>query len=68
MSTFKHRLSQCDHEKFNASHYPGTRQMCSICDKPTERCEDDEIVTIHGDPVCVDCYEELKNSNLFSEE
>ena len=65
MNTFKKSLSQCDHEKFNASHYPGTRQICSICDEPTGRCEEDEICTIHGDAVCEGCYEELKYSNLF---
>lgn len=47
---------QSTHEKINARHYPGTRQLCAVCDQPTGRCEDDSIY-IDGidDPVCEEC-------------
>lgn len=49
---------QCTHERINAQHYPGTRQLCMRCDQPTGRCEDDSIYTEDGDgPICEECYE-----------
>ncbi len=51
----RHPMSQYDHEVWNQRNYPGTRQMCSICDEPTGYCEKDEILTVDGDPVCWDC-------------
>lgn len=36
-------MTQSEHEKHNAGHYPGTRQICAFCDDPTGRCEDDDI-------------------------
>ncbi len=47
------------HERHNAQHYPGTRQLCTKCEEPTGRCEED---TIHGpgdEPLCEECAEEL---------
>mgnify|MGYP001575077142 CR=1 FL=1 len=51
--------SQDWHEKHNATHYPGTRQLCFLCDRPTERCEEDEM-RVQGvpGPLCLDCYRE----------
>ena len=44
------------HLHHNATHYPGTRQMCIECDEPTERCEEDSFdVDGHG-PLCRECY------------
>jgi NAD-dependent dihydropyrimidine dehydrogenase PreA subunit len=35
--------TQCEHEKYNSTHYPGTRQLCVSCNLPTGRCEEDSI-------------------------
>ena len=32
-----------EHECWNASHYPGTRQLCCECEEPTGRCEEDSL-------------------------
>jgi len=45
------------HEHINAQHYPGTRQLCIICDEPTGRCEDDEIYSGEIGPLCEECAE-----------
>lgn len=52
-------LDQSTHERINAEHYPGTRQLCDVCDQPTGRCEDDSIYLDSGEgPLCPDCYSE----------
>jgi hypothetical protein len=43
------------HEAWNASNYPGTRQMCVECDEPTGRCEEDSIFVGDMGPLCLDC-------------
>ena len=49
--------TQSEHERINAREYPGTRQLCSKCDEPTGRCEDDSIYTHEGEgPLCEDCW------------
>ena len=48
---------QDEHEKWNASHYPGTRQLCVVCDEPTGRCEEDAIWNDDGEPICENCYD-----------
>lgn len=48
-------ITQSEHEAWNAGNYPGTRQMCTKCGDPTERCEDDEITDDDGNPHCLDC-------------
>lgn len=51
-------LTQSEHERWNASHYPGTRQMCVRCDEPTGRCEEDAIyLDDDGEdgPICEEC-------------
>jgi hypothetical protein len=45
------------HAQHNAQHYPGNRQLCSNCDQPTERCEEDSIFLEDGTgPLCPGCY------------
>jgi hypothetical protein len=56
---YKHAITQYEHEHFNATHYPGTRQMCCKCDTQTDRCEEDSIYTDDGDgPLCIACWHE----------
>ncbi len=69
---FRHALDQSEHEKWNARHYPGTRQLCGICDEPTGRCEDDSLFA-EGDedcqcPLCETCYLESAELATPSEE
>lgn len=51
-------LTQSEHEAWNASHYPGTRQLCFECGEPTGRCEEDEIIceVCEAGPFCEECY------------
>ena len=42
-------LTQSQHQQWNATHYPGTRQLCEICGEPTGKTEDCE-------PICYRCY------------
>ncbi len=51
-------LYQPEHGKWNALNYPGTRQLCSLCDEPTGRCEDDTMRSSEGEPICEDCFVE----------
>ena len=51
----KHSMDQDGHRAWNASHYPGTRQLCEMCDEPTERCEDDSIYVGDVGPLCEEC-------------
>jgi len=49
---------QHEHEAINAREYPGTRQLCELCQQPTGRCEEDAIYTEAGDgPVCEACLD-----------
>lgn len=57
----RHAMSQSDHARWNASHHPGTRQTCELCDSETERCEEDSLYTTDGiGPLCPDCYAAAK--------
>jgi hypothetical protein len=51
-------LDQSTHERINARHYPGTRQLCIRCDEPTGRCSDDSLYDDDTDegPLCETCY------------
>ena len=51
-------LTQSEHEEWNASHYPGTRQLCCQCDEPTGRCEDDSLYIEDNGPLCEECFED----------
>ena len=51
----QHAMHQPDHERWNASHYPGTRQLCSVCEEPTGRCEEDSMRSRDGEPLCEQC-------------
>lgn len=54
----KHAMTQHEHAVWNASNWPGTRQLCCQCDEPTGRCEEDDIYTEEGmGPLCEDCWE-----------
>ena len=52
---YRHAMDQGEHERWNAMHYPGTRQLCCLCEEPTGQCEEDAI--FHGDigPLCRGC-------------
>jgi hypothetical protein len=49
-------LHQHEHEKWNSHEYPGTRQLCTKCDDPTGRCEDDSLYFGDDGPLCEECY------------
>lgn len=57
---YRHAISQTEHEEWNRRNYPGTRQLCAICDRPTGRCEDDSIFVNDEGPLCENCYHEIK--------
>jgi len=66
---YRHAMSQDEHERWNAKHYPGTRQLCCECDQPTGRCEDDSIYTERGDgPLCPECWHETSEYKREVEE
>ena len=49
--------TQSEHEAYNELHYPGTRQPCVYCEKPTDRCEDDSLyLEDETGPVCENCF------------
>ena len=56
----RHAMNQGDHERWNAMHYPGTRQLCCKCDEATGRCEEDSIYSEDGEdvPFCEECWRE----------
>jgi len=53
-------MTQAEHERWNAVNYPGTRQMCSKCDEPTGRCEEDALYVDGVGPLCEECYRRLE--------
>ena len=57
----RHAMEQTEHERWNASHYPGTRQLCSRCGEATGRCEDDTIWSKNDEPLCLICFEIEEN-------
>ncbi len=52
----RHAMSQDEHEQWNAGVYPGTLQLCSECEVPTGRCEDDSLYINDSGPLCEKCY------------
>lgn len=55
----RHAMDQIEHEKWNRSHYPGTRQLCCECDEPTGRCEEDAMYFNESGPLCIECFTQL---------
>lgn len=55
-------LHQSTHERINAQHYPGTRQLCCRCEEPTERCEEDAIYLGEQGPLCITCYGQMEDN------
>lgn len=56
----KRAMTQCEHERWNASNYPGTKQLCANCNEPTGTCEEDSRSDDNGNgPLCLDCYRYL---------
>ncbi len=49
-------LAPQEHEQWNDRNYPGTRQLCDLCNEPTGRCEEDELVNEDGYVVCDVCW------------
>lgn len=50
-----------EHNAWNRTHYPGTRQMCEVCGGETERCEDDALFDEdENGPMCESCYDKSK--------
>lgn len=52
---YKHAMTQEDHERWNDTNYPGTRQLCCKCEEPTGLCEEDGIFNDDREPYCYDC-------------
>jgi len=55
----RHAMLQSEHVAWNANNYPGTRQLCSECDAPTGRCEDDSLYADDDceiGPLCDTCW------------
>ena len=54
-----HAMTQDDHEKWNSSNYPGTRQLCCRCFSETGRCEEDSIyLEDETGPLCEECHQD----------
>tara|TARA_Y100001973_G_C5197774_1_gene335498 strand:+ start:1951 stop:2169 length:219 start_codon:yes stop_codon:yes gene_type:complete len=53
----RYAMTQVQHEEWNSSNYPGTRQLCINCDNPTGRCEEDSIFIDDHGPLCEECKE-----------
>jgi hypothetical protein len=58
---YRHAMYPDEHEAWNATHYPGTRQLCSLCEQPTGRCEEDSIFRGDEGPLCEECASELSD-------
>lgn len=59
----RHAMSQAAHEAWNANHFPGTRQLCQVCEQPTERCEEDTITVLDSGPLCPACAERMRKEH-----
>ena len=56
----RHAIDQSAHEAWNAAHFPGTRQICTACGSATGRCEEDALAIEDGQPLCEECYANIK--------
>jgi hypothetical protein len=52
----RHAMYQDEHVAWNLNNYPGTLQLCIVCEEPTGRCEDDELYIEDEGPLCEECY------------
>ena len=59
----RHAMYQKEHEAWNSKHYPGTRQLCSKCEQPTGRCEDDTLPSDDEEPLCEECWKEANHAD-----
>ena len=57
---YRHAMDQGEHERWNARHYPGTRQLCVKCDDPTGQCEEDAIFVGEQGPLCSGCAAQIE--------
>lgn len=53
----RHAMHQDEHEAWNAENYPGTLQLCGVCEEPTGQCEEDAFWSEEGEPLCGECYD-----------
>lgn len=54
---YRHAMDQSAQEKWNATHWPGTRQLCEQCGSATGQCEEDSYYADNGDgPLCRECW------------
>ena len=53
-------MTQSEHAAWNADNYPGTLQMCFLCDRPTGKCEDDSLYSESGEPMCPECWDDTE--------
>ena len=61
-------LSQSAHERINAQHYPGTRELCCECDEPTGKAGagEDSLFTDDGNgPYCEECWDKLNDEEVI---
>ena len=50
-------MTQSEHVEWNDNNYPGTLQLCEICDEATGGCEEDSIYLEDGTgPLCLECH------------
>jgi hypothetical protein len=66
-SGYRHAMSQTEHEKWNATHHPGTRQECDLCNEYTGRCEEDSLTTDDGLDLCEECWAKPPTTNNHEE-
>lgn len=64
--------SQAEHRMHNADNYPGTRQLCVMCNLETERCEEDSLwVELWGEdigPLCSECHDKGEHGKWTSDD
>ena len=52
-------MTPSQHDRHNSINYPGTRQLCVICDSQTDRCEEDSLYVGDDGPLCMCCHDDL---------
>jgi hypothetical protein len=64
---YPHAMHQNEHEEWNAANYPGTRELCSVCEAPTGRCGEDSMWSPDGEPLCEECYRPYRDDDDTAE-